>query len=174
MRFDPFTWLEVKPNVENPHKKGVLRLQCSAPAPLYITAQGVEALFGVGTAFDVEVSEAVTYRLDAPKGVRLFQYDQLPTATVASGEVFTNLDRQPHESAALQEVTRARRMLEFEKRQMIAEMRHHIAAAKKLSKPVTEPVEDDDPSAVVDAAEEQENAAKATAEPAPEDTEAKT
>lgn len=130
MKFDVFTWNEVKPNEKNKAEKGRLRLLCSAPSPLYIEAEGVEALAGVSTSFDLEVAQAVTFRLEAPKGVRLFQYHPFPTAFQADGEVFTNIDRLPHESGMLAEVTRARRQLEIERRSMMAQIRAETARAK--------------------------------------------
>lgn len=123
MKFDPYSWLEVQSNVEVQASKGRLQLRVSAPCPLYVTAQGVEALVGVSTEFTVEVAEEITFRLDAPEGVRVFVYDPVPTAVVADGEVFTNIDRMVSESGMLQEVTRARRQLEFERRAMLREIR---------------------------------------------------
>lgn len=123
MKFDPVCWNEVNPNEKVQAAKGVLRVRASAPAPLYIEAEGCEALCGVGTAFDVELSEAVTFRLDAPKGVRVFVHRPLATTVHAAGEVYTNIDRMPDESGSLMEVTRARRQLELERRAMLREIR---------------------------------------------------
>lgn len=123
MKFDPYCWLEVKPNEALEIPKGVLRLRASAPVALYASAQGYEVLVGYGATFEVEFAEAVKIRVDAAKGVRLFRYHPLSTTVHADGEVFTNIDRMPDESGSVAEVLRARRMFEFERRNMLAEIR---------------------------------------------------
>lgn len=123
MKFDPFAWDEVKPNVQIERPKGKLQLRLSAPGAVYITAEGYEALAGFGASFDLDLAEAFTFRIDAVKGTRAFMYSPAPSSFVAIGEVFTNPDRMPHESGSMAEVLRARRMLEIERRSMMAEMR---------------------------------------------------
>lgn len=129
-KFDVFVWDEAKTNEKIAHPKGQLRLRTSAPCALYIEAQGVEALAGYAADFDLEVSEAVTFRIEAPKGVRAFKYAPLATSFESQGEVFTNIDRMPHESGMLAEVTKARRMLEIERRSMLAEIRKEASIAR--------------------------------------------
>lgn len=138
-KFDVFVWNEVKANEKIQVGKGNLRLRVSQPAPLYIEAEGVEALAGFAADFDLEVSEAVTFRLEAPKGVRVFLYNALPTSTVAEGEVFTNVDRMPHESGMMAEVTRARRMFELERRQALEELRRETAIMRAQVKTASKP-----------------------------------
>lgn len=128
MKFDPYNWNEASPNEKVQSRKGILRVRTSAPAPLYISAEGVEALAGYGTAFDVETSEAVIWRVDAPKGVRVFYEAPPRTSVAASGEVYTNIDRMPDESGNLAEVLRARRLFEIEQRAMLRDLRQERAA----------------------------------------------
>lgn len=168
MKFDPFAWNEVKPNEKIAHKKGWLRLRLSAPAPLYIESQGYEALAGVGTAFDLEVSEAVTFRAEAPKGTRIFVHAPFATTTIPSGEVFTNIDRMPDESGAVAEVRRAAREFEIERRAMLRDIRQQrealraeVEAARRSDEP--EPKSKRGPSeakgeAVIEAAEDEAQA----------------
>lgn len=130
MKYDPYAWDEVKPNEEIRFPKGRLRLQLSAPAPLYITAQGVEGLASYGSTHDVEVSEEVTYRIEGVKSLRAFQRRSYGTSVEAEGEVYTNVDRMPYESGAVAEVTRARRQLEIERRAMLKEIRAEAAIAR--------------------------------------------
>lgn len=152
MKFDMFSWDEVKPNVENEAQKGTLFVRCSALAALYVTAQGVETLAGYGAEWSLEISEAVTYRVDAPKGVRVFKHRPfMETAVEADGEVFTNIDRMPHESGMMAEVTRARRMLEIEKRQMLNDIRREASIARnsvkaKAPEPAPAEVPQDEPA----------------------------
>ncbi|MBL4917254.1 hypothetical protein [Szabonella alba] len=134
MKFNPLNWSEVKPNEKIETGKGILRLRASQTAALYIEAQGVEALYGLGADFDVEVSEAVAFRVDAPKGTRVFHYRPGNTSFEPTGEVYTNIDRMPDESGTLAEVLRARRVFELEQRAMLREMRAETAKQLKLLK----------------------------------------
>ncbi|UIB81392.1 hypothetical protein [Flyfo microvirus Tbat2_93] len=141
MKFDPYSWNEVKTNVEIPQAKGRLQLRLSQACPLYITAQGVEALAGVSAEHDWEVSEEVTFRVDAPKGVRAFLFTPLPTSAQADPAGWTNIDRMPHESGAVAEVSKARRLLEMERRSMLSEIRREAAIARASIKGATEKAE---------------------------------
>lgn len=123
MKFDPFSWQEVKPNEKIEFGKGVLRLRCSAPAPLYIEADGFEVLAGIGATFDLELAQEVTFHVDAPEGVRVFYHRPVQTTFAAEGEVFTNIDRMPDESGSVMEVRRALRQLELERRAALREIR---------------------------------------------------
>lgn len=139
MKFDVFAWNEVHNGQEISAAKGKLRLRCSAPAPLYISAHGVEALAGYGTAFEVDLSEAVTFRLDGPKGTRVFQWHPEPSATVARGEVYTNIDRMVQESGTVMEVRRALRDLEIQRRAVLSEMRAEAARLRPQAAPAPAP-----------------------------------
>ena len=122
MKFDPMAWQEVSPN-EEISVKGRLQLRCSAPSPLYIQSEGIEALAGVATEFHISDLPEVIARVDAAPGVRIFVHRGYSSSVRAEGEVFTNIDRMVHESGAMQEVTRARRLFEIERRAALAEMR---------------------------------------------------
>lgn len=130
MKFDVFSWNEVKPNEKIQAPKGWLRVRSSVPAPLYIEAEGFEALAGVSSSFDLEISEAATFRLDAPPGVRVFYHRTSGTTYEHSGEVFTNIDRMPDESGTVLEVRRALRELEIQRRSVLAEIRAERRAAQ--------------------------------------------
>lgn len=151
MKFDPFNWYEVKTNEQVSFGKGRLRLRISAAAPLYVTRHyatededGVvsfdahEALAGVDTFFDLEVSQAVTVRVEAPKGVRAFAEGRDGTSAPFEGEVYANLDRMVIESGTLAEIRRAGRLQEIQHRQQMAEMRAETAkflSAKQKAEP---------------------------------------
>lgn len=155
MRFDLFSWQEFRCNEEVPFGEGQLRLRLSAPAPVYFSAQGVEALAGFGAAFDIEVSEAVTVRVEAPEGVRAFRWVPPVTAVEPEGEVFTNIDRMPDESGSVAEVLRARRLFEFERRAALRDIR---AARDELVARTKEQAMAPEPSAEPEAQPEQEPA----------------
>lgn len=123
MKFDIFSWQEVKPNEEIQARKGVLRVRASAPVALYVQADGYEVLAGVGLTHEVDLSEAVIWRAEAPKGTRVFWQPPAVTSVRCEGEVYTNIDRMPHESGQVAEVTRALRMFELQRRQALREIR---------------------------------------------------
>lgn len=139
MKFNPRDFKEVKPNENHKAEKGLLRVRLSAPCALFVSAQGHEALAGVGTSFDLEVSEAVTYRSEAPEGVRMFVTAPPSSARPFSGEVFTNIDRMVDESGSVLEVTRALRQLELMRRSALKEIRTASRAAAVKTDAVIEP-----------------------------------
>ena len=61
MRFDPLAWDEVSPNEEN-NCKGTLRVRASREGALYVQVEGVEALYGVGTSFEVQTPAEMIWR----------------------------------------------------------------------------------------------------------------
>lgn len=154
MKFDVFAWNEVHNGQEINAPKGKLRLRCSAPAPLYIQAHGVEALAGYGTAFEVDLSEAVTFRVDGPKGTRVFRWHPEPSATVAQGEVYTNIDRMVQESGTVMEVRRALRDLEIQRRSVLSEMRAEAARLRPQPAPAPAPELAPEPAPADPAADE--------------------
>ena len=127
MRFDPLAWDEVSPNEEN-LCKGTLRVRASREGALYVQVEGVEALYGIGTSFEVQTPAEMIWRLDAPADARVFVQRMFGTSFECEGETFTNIDRMPNESESMAEVTRARRMLELERRSFLAEVRAENAA----------------------------------------------
>lgn len=141
MKFDPFAWAEVQPNEKTETGKGILRVRCSAPAPLYVEAEGYEVLAEVGTAFEIDLSEAVIWRVDAPKGARIFWMPPPLTSYRPQGEVYTNIDRMPHESGQLAEVTRALRMFEIERRSALREIRAEAAALHAAREAAQQPAD---------------------------------
>lgn len=145
MKFDPFSWHEVMANEKVQVGKGWLRLRCSAEAPLYIEAEGHEVLYGVGTAFDAEVSDAVSVRVEGK--VRVFLHRPFGTSMEGEGETFTNIDRMVSESGNLFEVKKAMRAFQLEQRAMLGQIRaerdslvaERAAAAQATVKPPVDP-----------------------------------
>jgi len=135
MKFSPLNWNEVSPNEKIEAPKGWLRLRLSAPCSLYIEAQGYEALAGFGTTFDLELSEAVSFRAVGPKDTRVFHYEPDPSTFTPKGEVYTNIDRMPDESGNLLEVRQGMRQLELMRRAVLRDIR----AARDASLPPAPP-----------------------------------
>ena len=141
MKFDPYEWQEIVIGQEIPGKPGGFRLVLSKPSAVYITAQGYEALLGFGTVFDVKIATEYTYRVEQSQVLRAFA-DTPPDAHYEpEGEVFTNADRLVMESGAVAEVTRALRLLKFEQRRAMEEIR---AARRKTREEEPELQDDND------------------------------
>lgn len=134
MKFDPLSWNEVKPNgKEISAQKGQLWVRCSAPCPLYITVEGVEALAGVSCEHTIQLSDPVKWRVDAPQGVRVFFHRPHSTSVKFEGEVYTNIDQMPQESGSILEVKKTLRLFHLEQQQVmrgIREARDQLAAER--------------------------------------------
>lgn len=131
MRFDPFNWSEVKPNVEIKVDNGRLQLLCSVPSQVYVTAQGYEVLAGVGQEVNLQISEEVTFRIESDAPGRYFVYQPERIALEAEGEVFTNADRMIEESGTIAEIRRELRAFELERRETLREIRMERAQARQ-------------------------------------------
>lgn len=134
MKFDIMKWQEVQPNETYEAPKGRLHIMCSKESAVYVQAHGVEVLAGVGTEIDVNISEELTYIVEAPKGARIFVEAPRSVWHQANTERFTNDDRRPLESEHVLEVKRALRQMQIEQAQIRAEMRaeaHSLGLLKK-------------------------------------------
>lgn len=112
MKFDPFKWSEAHEKTKAP--KGRLRVFASAPCPLWLEAEGFEALAGYNTAWDLTLDTEVIFWTTDPS-VRLFYDYPVQAIQVPQGEVFTNADMEPDESGAMWEVRKAIRALQLER-----------------------------------------------------------
>lgn len=111
MKINLYHWSE--PN--GPFKiKDRLQMRLSQPTAVYASKDGVEIQVGYGTYIDVQISGEFEVTFDPVADLRVFvstppQYNYRP-----SGEVFTNVDRQAHESGAVLEVRKALREFQIE------------------------------------------------------------
>lgn len=134
-KFNPLQWKEVKTNETLQAPKGRLLLRLSTPCPVYVSTEGYQALLGFASEFDATFSEAVEVEIAAPKGARAFAFEPEGCSFTCLTETFTNIDRMPNESGILAEVTRARRQLEIERRQMLNDMRKEAASLRASMRP---------------------------------------
>lgn len=130
-RLDVFNWKEVK-NGET--FRGVMHLRASAQIAAYISVEGYEVLAGAGTEIHVRFQGEGVLRVEAPQGVTVWAHQLSAVTFEPNGEVYMNVDRKPHESAAMQEVKRALRELEIGKRSALAEITAASRAAKQERK----------------------------------------
>lgn len=151
-RFNPFDFEEIDHEKEHQSPQGRLMLKLSKEGALYVTVQGVEALVGSGTEFDVRIDAPFTFKVEAAKSVRVFLYSPTPINYRAEGEVFTNADRQPMESGTLQEVRKALRAHTLQQRGLLEEIKRESAELRRASKPLKkrdeEPVQSGEPDPV--------------------------
>lgn len=123
MKYDPFIWSEVIPNQAFGGPMGRLVLNLSAPAALFISAEGVESCAGYGAFFDLSISEAYSFRVEASKSVRVFVRDMPNVTYEPTGESYTNIERLPMESGSMIEIKKALRMQKLEQRELLNEIR---------------------------------------------------
>lgn len=147
MKFNPTDWKEVKANAQIQVPACLLQLRLTAPGVLFVTTEGVETLYGEGSAFRLSVPENSAYEVKLSGG-KVYQRD-IPVRTFAdTSEKFTNIDRLPQESGTVAEVTKAVRMFKIEERATVrrimaaraeAETLIERANALKPSAPASEP-----------------------------------
>lgn len=146
MKFDPFNWQEVTINDEYESPKGRLHIMCSQNASVYVQALGYEVLAGVGQKIDITTAQAVTYRIEAPEGTRAFVETREAHFVKSSGEIFTNFDKKPTESGAVQEINRALRRFKLEQQEIRRQMRIESQTLRGL--PVEQETKSEFPSAI--------------------------
>lgn len=140
-KMNPFDFTETKTNEEIIFPQGRLWVRLSAPAPIYVTLDGIETLVSQGhdTEVDLKLSQEGTFRIDAEAGVRAFIYNPHRVVFEPAGEIFTNTDRMPHESGTMAEINGALRRFKLEQRMMLKEIqqeREALEAGKQERAPV--------------------------------------
>lgn len=114
-KFDPFKWKPLDAKKTYTSERGVLRVLCSQISALVVeavdskTGESREILASVGTEHHIETTQTLDWRIVGPDDLIGSYYD--PDANVYEGvsEVFTNIDRKPHESGSVLEVRKAMR-----------------------------------------------------------------
>lgn len=152
MRFDIWKWTEANVGKEYQVPKGRLRVKVSAPAALYVAAEGYEVLAGVGTDFDLIMQQDATWRVEAGKGARVFYEDPAPVFRSAEGERYTNQDLRPSESTSIIEVKKMLRAFRLEQKAMMERARKAMPpqAAKPEPPAPSEPPPPADPMPPMD------------------------
>ena len=160
MKINPLEWSEVYET--SFEAEGLLQLRSAAPFALAVEVFGVETVLGAATCHKVALAEPSKVTL-LGGDMKVYRKDSPSRIVRMIGEKFTNIDRLPQESAAMQEVTKAVRKLKLEERATVRRIRDErdlsmrlIAEAKAKDLQVVE----DDGKANADA----EAKAKAVAE----------
>jgi hypothetical protein len=106
---------------------GKVQVMCSCEAPLYLEADGVEVLAGVGTSHNLTTAQVCKGRVEAPKGARVFVYEGHAASVRPIGEKFTSADLMPLEGEHTLAIKRALREFQMER---LAERRERAADAR--------------------------------------------
>lgn len=130
MRFDPFSWLEVKPNEWHDTVSGQIEVRCSPEQAIFVRCMSedgeiCEALVGYGSR-KVEIARPFSFVVSG-KG-RAFLRRRRDLVFEASGEVYTNLDRQPLESGSMLELQMMMRRFRLEQQAARDQLRAEHAA----------------------------------------------
>jgi hypothetical protein len=136
MKHDPSIWSE-NYDFEEIEGQGLFRLRSSAEGALYCVFQGYETLVGTGSSFDVETSVDVTFSFVCDKECRVFYYRPSVARLDPDLVVYTNIDSMSDQSGTVDEIRRALRLFEFERRQVLRDLRASIPSA---APPASEPV----------------------------------
>ena len=123
MKMNPLEWSPVNETFET--RGGLVQLRSSAPFGVSVEAEGIEAAAGYAAHHRLAFPgpARVTVTATAP----VFRKDQPSRVYVPEGEVFTNIDRMPHESGTLAEVTKAMRLWKLEQRALMRQIREERA-----------------------------------------------
>lgn len=138
MMFDPFKQEEMKPNEKIEAPQGRLRVLCSAPAALFVSAEGHEALAGFGTAFDLETSQEVTFWVVGDCRVFWEPPRAAVRAFLPDAEIFTNLDQAPVEDGSVLEIRRMMRQAKLQQREWARKQRALLAQGRPKAEPADE------------------------------------
>lgn len=129
-KLDLTAWDEVSSGEWRLCRSGRLHVRLSAPAALYATDDGVETLVGFDSEFEVIASGPFDFFVDGL--VRVFVFRSDPSGVPVSGVPFANVERLPMESGSLYEVKRALRLQQFERRELMKEMRREADQMRQL------------------------------------------
>jgi hypothetical protein len=127
MKFDLYHWREVNPNEQVQFSTGKVQVMCSCEAPLYLEADGVEVLAGVGTSHNLTTAQVCKGRVEAPKGSRVFVYQGHAASVRPIGEKFTSADLMPLEGEHTLAIKRALREFQMER---LADRRERAAESR--------------------------------------------
>lgn len=139
MKYDVQKWQAVAAGAASMAETGKLHLRVADPtAKLFIVNDDGETIFyGLGHEFKIECRQAFAYVLETKEKLA-YVYQPKAQAAEPQGEVYTNADRQPHESGTLLEVRKAARKVQLE---MLLERRRLEAEQRKQREAERERVE---------------------------------
>lgn len=141
MKFDPLNWSAY--DGKKVPSLGFVHVRASQPVVVYVEAEGVEAIAGIGHEVEVRCAPDALFRVEAPKGVAVFYERKMRSGFEPSDRALVNVDRKPQESGAVLEVRKALREFEYQKRIGLREL---AAAAARAKPEQAEPAPESKPS----------------------------
>lgn len=154
MKIVPHHWKEVSHGQKYEGPEGLLRLQLSGEAAIFVESEGVEVCATFASSASIQVNGS--YRFWVSGEVRVFVHAPHIQTFGCDGPVFTNADNMPVEGHHMAEITR--KMREFQlmqagyRKENESTLRRIASATARLKKAtVPEPEADVDPEADGDA-----------------------
>ena len=146
--FDPSEWVKTPIETIQPAPEGALKINCTDPeARILISQDGHSPVLAAIGSCDFWIPNDCFFAVSAKKGAQAFLYAPKPRSVTQDPTVYTNIDRQPHESGTMLEVRKALRAQEVRNQANLRGMREQVAAikaAKAIAEPLIETASADD------------------------------
>lgn len=140
MRIDLENWCPLTD--ANATVSGLLHIKLTYPDAIYLVQDGVETLVHYGAEFKCTFEGTAVVRVgDDIDSSDAWIYVPPGRTVECDPEVFTNADMQPQESGSLQFVKQGLRLIELQKKQMMADIRAELAKSKAAKKHDEKPEE---------------------------------
>lgn len=124
MRFDITQWAEFDLGDSIPLESGMVHILATNDICVFASNDGVsEILIGKGSEIRKQLKNASFCRCEGPKGTRIFAFWPEIPRIQSTGDILTNVDRQPMESGSLLEVRKAHRRFALESAATMEKMR---------------------------------------------------
>jgi len=145
--FDPSEWVKTPIETIQPAPEGALKINCTDPeARILISQDGHSPVLAAIGSCDFWIPNDCFFAVSAKKGAQAFLYAPKPRSVTQDPTVYTNIDRQPHESGTMLEVRKALRAQEVRNQANLRGMREQVAAMKAAKAAVVEPLEESAPA----------------------------
>jgi len=145
--YNPTDWIEIDLGDSQPAPQGKLKIiTTDRDAAISIAAHNGEYVLAALGSCDFTIPNDCRFVITGKKGCKAFLYYPAPATVDQDETVFTNMDRQPHESGTMMEVRRALREQEIRNMGQMREMRktmHDLRAAKSAAAPIESAPADD-------------------------------
>jgi hypothetical protein len=120
MKLNPLEWNQVDETTFQ--AQGLLLLRSSQPFAFTVETFGMEVAVGPASYHEIPLPDAAKVTLLGGKA-KIYRKTPPPRLVVSNEETFTNIDRLPHESGTMMEVTKALRLMRIEERATIRRIR---------------------------------------------------
>jgi len=164
--FDPSVWTKIETGKYQLNTSGQLRLNCDQSAVVWVKVGDSEAIAAVGNTCNLKVSVGSEFKVVSKGSCYVLDRAKTLLPLPQDAQIYTNVDRAPHESGNYDEVTRALRLMQMKQKQFMDEIRstrNYTEAVEEIeTRPdeISESVEElSDPSRDGDSSTEDESLA---------------